>query len=199
MTAATRRPPATAAADWTELVGRILAGVPALPNAACRGQSELFDPANPGEDELHVARRHAIAVDICATCPVLQRCRAWVDTLPPNARPAGVIAGQTPPPHNRRRTIMDETPTPGRPRVDLSDAATLTAREVTVIAMMFNPDDKTLTPALVLDTAEFGKLVTLLNIDQARALGETCRRAADATPAELADIANQIREQGNAR
>ncbi|AZG44822.1 WhiB family transcriptional regulator [Gordonia insulae] len=68
-----------------------LAGLPRLPGAACRGWPEIFDaeaPADPRAPE---------ALELCAGCPALQLCTAWVDALTPAQRPAGVVAGRLPP------------------------------------------------------------------------------------------------------
>ena len=70
-----------------------LAGAPALPGARCRGRPHLFDPARPAEAEASVADRHRQALALCAACPSLRRCAAWLDSLPPSKRPAGVVAG----------------------------------------------------------------------------------------------------------
>jgi hypothetical protein len=74
----------------------ILAAVgaaPALPGAKCRGRHHLFDPAVPGEDPDNVTARHAQALGLCSHCPALDKCRDWLDSLPPSRRPFGVIAG----------------------------------------------------------------------------------------------------------
>lgn len=70
-----------------------LAGVPALPGARCRGRPHLFDPAQPDEPPPTVDARHAQALGLCAACPSLNRCAAWLDSLHPKQRPSGVIAG----------------------------------------------------------------------------------------------------------
>nr|WP_276762896.1 WhiB family transcriptional regulator [Mycolicibacter arupensis] len=41
--------------------------------------------------------RHAEALAICAACPALGACRAWVAESRPSQRPAGVVAGIPPP------------------------------------------------------------------------------------------------------
>lgn len=70
---------------------------PALPDAACVNHWRLFDStisASKGNRsaELEDARTEALAV--CMTCPALQPCRQWLNTIPPRRRPSGVIAGQ---------------------------------------------------------------------------------------------------------
>jgi WhiB family redox-sensing transcriptional regulator len=73
-----------------------LAGAPALVGARCRGRGHLFDLAARGENPETVAARHNQAVGLCQHCPALERCRAWVDSLPRSKRPEGVVAGRAP-------------------------------------------------------------------------------------------------------
>jgi hypothetical protein len=69
----------------------IIATTPNLPGASCTQHLDIFDACTgkaagrPGT--------YARAVKVCATCPVLQRCRAWVIGLAPRERPPGVTAG----------------------------------------------------------------------------------------------------------
>lgn len=81
-----------ALADVLEALG----GIPALPGARCRGRHQLFDAtihSDRGGPTARVndARRDALAV--CASCPALEPCRTWVNSLPPRRRPHGVVAG----------------------------------------------------------------------------------------------------------
>lgn len=71
-----------------ELLAEVLRESPALPNAACRGEVELFSADDdPGAVEA--------AIEICETCcRDMPRCRAWLDSLTPTQRPAGVVAGR---------------------------------------------------------------------------------------------------------
>jgi hypothetical protein len=63
-----------------------LAGIPALPGAACRNRHQLFDGVEPADV--------AEAVTICETeCPALAACAAWADSLPANSL-SGVVAGE---------------------------------------------------------------------------------------------------------
>ena len=78
---------------------------PSLPGAACRGRHWLFDEAAKGEDPDVVVQRHSEAIGLCARCPALGRCTDWFESLPPNRRPLGVVAGMV----NRPRPA-------GRPR-----------------------------------------------------------------------------------
>ncbi len=57
-----------------------------------RDHRELFDRTVARGRGVIAARRDAI--EICAGCPVLARCAAWVATLEPSERPRGVVAGQ---------------------------------------------------------------------------------------------------------
>ena len=63
---------------------------PNLHGAACADHRDLFDAcftrkAGPAT--------YARAVEICAGCPVLTQCAAWVTDLPPRQRPFGVTGG----------------------------------------------------------------------------------------------------------
>ena len=81
-------------ATW-EALAAALAAVPRLHGAECGGRHELFDVAAGGpthaDEDVEYARQAAIR--LCATCPALQRCRAWFTSLPPNQRPPGITAG----------------------------------------------------------------------------------------------------------
>jgi WhiB family redox-sensing transcriptional regulator len=55
----------------------------------------VFDAA--AADRRHLTQVAAVrqaALQICAHCPELTRCRDWVDSLPASQRPLGVIAGR---------------------------------------------------------------------------------------------------------
>jgi hypothetical protein len=74
-----------------------MAAAPPMPEAACRGQWELFDittPDNPGRMPAAVAQARRIALEVCAGCPELSPCGWWLDGLPANLRPLGVVAGR---------------------------------------------------------------------------------------------------------
>lgn len=76
---------------------RVLTGSARLPGAACIGQTALFDPPGERETSPSVVRRHEAAARVCQfVCPVRDECSAWVDTLTPRQRPAGVIAARRP-------------------------------------------------------------------------------------------------------
>lgn len=83
----------------TELLAALAHGIPELPGARCRNHRALFDATcTPAGDEdtqlvaLRQARKAAQAV--CAACPALAQCRAWVESLPLSDRPGGVVAGE---------------------------------------------------------------------------------------------------------
>lgn len=88
---------------------------PDLPDAACRGMSLAFDPAERGEDPADVEYRHQTALRICVTCPALASCRAWFDALPRSQRPQGVVAG-----------VVNRPKPPGRPRQGVGGSNPLT-------------------------------------------------------------------------
>lgn len=86
--------------DW-DTTRALLAGIPALPGARCKGRSDLYErtigehraDGLPAKDELENARSEALR--LCNNgCPALDPCRAWLAALPVAHRPAGVIAGQ---------------------------------------------------------------------------------------------------------
>jgi WhiB family redox-sensing transcriptional regulator len=79
----------------TRAMTEILASAAHFPffeGAACLGRWDLFDQ-RPGTDpnREHIETQ---ALALCNTCPALQACRHWFDSLPPRQRPAGVIAGK---------------------------------------------------------------------------------------------------------
>lgn len=78
---------------YDSLIGA-LADIPNLDRALCKFRHHLFDEAQPGESDTDVERRQAFALRLCAACPELQRCRDYLDSLPPAKKPGGVIAGQ---------------------------------------------------------------------------------------------------------
>lgn len=79
---------------------RLLAAVgvaPALPGARCRGRHHLFDEQGPRESPDVAQQRHQQAVHLCQGCIALASCAQWVDALPTQRRPPGVVAGRMPP------------------------------------------------------------------------------------------------------
>jgi hypothetical protein len=75
-----------------------LAAAPRLSGAACRRHGDLFDTALNSRG---AAAEQAIV--ICRSCPALQECRAWVESMRP--RPLGVFGGQL----NARQAIRSST------------------------------------------------------------------------------------------
>lgn len=83
----------TALAELLDALG----AAPALPGACCRGAHELFDKtihSDRGAPNTSVSTARRKALDICATCPALAACTAWIESLPPRHRPHGVVAGK---------------------------------------------------------------------------------------------------------
>lgn len=86
--------------DW-DTMRALLAGIPVLPGAPCKGRSDLYE-RTIGEHraagrftttEIDDARREALR--LCNDgCPTLDACRAWLSALPAAQRPRGVVAGQ---------------------------------------------------------------------------------------------------------
>lgn len=85
--------------DWNTMRS-LLAGIPVLPGAPCKGKSDLYELTicdrsqgrNVGSPELENARCEALR--LCNNrCPALASCRAWLDAEPATRRPRGVVAG----------------------------------------------------------------------------------------------------------
>ncbi|MGV0781468.1 WhiB family transcriptional regulator [Mycolicibacterium sp. XJ775] len=89
-----------------QLLRDLARAVPDLPGAACRGHQAVMDVAS-GRDRAAIAA----AQQICAACPVLQECEAWLDSIPKARRPSGVVAGRflAPP---RVKRLRDHPPRP---------------------------------------------------------------------------------------
>ena len=69
---------------------------PHLPDALCRDRMWLYDqcvPDKTGPVSRETAMYRRQAVETCAECPALERCREWVLSMPRNARPEGVVGG----------------------------------------------------------------------------------------------------------
>lgn len=67
-------------AGWLDAIG---AG-PDLRDGNCIGKWDIFDDVDLPDE----------ALELCEWCPVLQRCRDWVDRLPAAKRPVGVVGGE---------------------------------------------------------------------------------------------------------
>ncbi len=67
---------------------------PDLPLARCIGHADLF-LAPEGEEFYTRKYREKAALEYCEFCPELEPCRAWLASLPMEAKPSGtVIAGR---------------------------------------------------------------------------------------------------------
>ncbi len=109
-------------ATWRDLAAAISAA-PAFPGARCRGRPHLFDPGEAQEPVDIVVQRQAQALELCARCPSLGRCRDWLDSLPRSKKPRGVVAGLVvgDRPSRGRVSDLEALPqaTPGLPVVSL--------------------------------------------------------------------------------
>lgn len=63
---------------------------PDLPGAACVSRRKVFDAVAMPSASVYA---HDRAIRVCESCPVLTACRAWVESVQPMERPAGVTAG----------------------------------------------------------------------------------------------------------
>lgn len=81
--------------NWTHMA-ELLAGIPDLAGARCRGRAGLFERcvAEHGRPQHETHHARTAALRLCAECPALDPCRAWFNGLRPTQRPTGVIAGQ---------------------------------------------------------------------------------------------------------
>jgi hypothetical protein len=80
-----------------ELLDELAHGIPNLPGARCAGHAQLFDVADR-QDTQAIAQAKAL----CASCPALHDCGAWLSSLPRGAKPSGVIAARYVPPPKLR-------------------------------------------------------------------------------------------------
>lgn len=76
-----------------ELLADLAAAVH-LPDASCRGHAQLFDRTAGKSQATDTREARTTALALCHTCPDEQACRAWIDSLAPDQRPIGVVAGQ---------------------------------------------------------------------------------------------------------
>lgn len=73
--------------SYGDLFG-MLAGVPNLSGALCKGQAPDFDN-DDGDTGVTL-----LLAQFCEACPALKPCGEWVDSLRPSQRPSGVVAGR---------------------------------------------------------------------------------------------------------
>jgi len=74
----------------------VVATMPDMAAAGCRDEWSTFDAA-PYDEAAELA-----AVNICVRCPTRVQCRGWYESLHPQDRPAGVVAGLIVPSRRRR-------------------------------------------------------------------------------------------------
>jgi WhiB family redox-sensing transcriptional regulator len=87
-----------------EQVLSVVAKVPILRGARCRGRHTLFDPPGCDEPDDVAQARTEQALRICQSCPALQKCSQWFESLPPKDRPVGVVANRISTRKERKRT-----------------------------------------------------------------------------------------------
>ena len=80
-----------AARDSRGAIFEDLGDIPDLAGARCRNRHELFDQAIEGSSAIFARRA---ARQVCASCPALEACGAWVEALPQYQRPRGIVAGR---------------------------------------------------------------------------------------------------------
>jgi hypothetical protein len=74
-----------------------------MAQAACAGYWELMESTEEKDERA--------AIDVCASCPVWEACRAWTLSLPPRQDVAGVAGGLTEKQRDRaRRRIRRSKP-----------------------------------------------------------------------------------------
>jgi hypothetical protein len=101
-------------------IAALLSGIPALPDASCRGIPKTFD-LGAADDPARVEQAKAI----CRSCPALERCRDWIDRTPPSLRPSGVVAGRLVAPPRVRKVQQPPQSRPRKPpRPTMADRAT---------------------------------------------------------------------------
>lgn len=82
---------------WQSMTA-LIAGIPDLPGAQCKGRADLFEVTvgdhNRPASRAEIQHARATALRLCETCPALNRCQVWFDGLRISQRPRGVVAGQ---------------------------------------------------------------------------------------------------------
>ncbi len=84
--------------DW-KTMRALLESIPDLDGARCKHKSDLFERTNgehrmTGRTTTELDDVRSAALRLCAACPALDPCRAWLGALPAAQRPRGVVAGQ---------------------------------------------------------------------------------------------------------
>ncbi len=92
--AAESNPATPARMSLTEFLAALAAAAPHLPGASCRSHIELFDRATGDTRTADTRQARTAALNLCHGCPAIHACRAWLDTLPADHRPIGVVAGR---------------------------------------------------------------------------------------------------------
>nr|ABP46364.1 hypothetical protein Mflv_3893 [Mycolicibacterium gilvum PYR-GCK] len=101
---------------------------PSLPGAKCRGRHHLFDAPEPGVDTDETRKAEQIALRLCSECPSLGPCRTWLESLPKNKRPLGVVGGAV----NTPRRV-------GRPRKRGNVSSRRPEESCTVLSTVVDP------------------------------------------------------------
>jgi WhiB family redox-sensing transcriptional regulator len=92
------------------LLADLARSIPNLPDAACKRRWRVFDEQDDPTIHPDIRRRlEATAIGICRTCPALNPCRQWLDSLPSDQRPYGVTAGRIRRSRPRRNTREENT------------------------------------------------------------------------------------------
>lgn len=89
------------------------AAVPRMPDAACRAQTRMADLDVGSSRE-----RIDAGIETCLGCTQLQRCGDWLDRLPADQRPRGVVAARLvdpDAPRTAREAMQAERKTRSRP------------------------------------------------------------------------------------
>lgn len=75
--------------QYGQLMSAWVGSVPRLEDPACRGVTWLADiDVKSGREAIDAA------VEICLGCAVMVACADWVDGLPANQKPAGIVAAR---------------------------------------------------------------------------------------------------------
>jgi WhiB family transcriptional regulator, redox-sensing transcriptional regulator len=79
-------------------------------DAACRDHDPaLFDPVEAGETRAHITNRLAIALAVCADCPVRAECRTEADDLGDLGVRGGVLLVRAPDTRKASKPAVDDS------------------------------------------------------------------------------------------